>query len=69
MKITRMLVQGCGAGDDCPELHETDDGGGVMRGYRIPAHIRAQLAMPGNEDAVYLPPSMMADLRAALGGA
>lgn len=69
MKIVRTIANPCGAAPDCPELHETDDGGGIARGYKIPAHIRAQLSMPGNEDAVYLPPNMMAAMRAALGGA
>jgi hypothetical protein len=69
MKITRLVAKDCGAGDDCPELHETDDGGGVMRGFTIPPHIRDQLRMPDGEDAVYLPPTMMALLRAAIRGA
>jgi hypothetical protein len=70
MKIVRTIVEGaCGAMPDCPELHETDDGGGIARGYKVPPNIRAQLSMPENEDAVYLPPAMMSAIRGALGRA
>jgi hypothetical protein len=70
MKIVRTIAEGpCGAMPDCPEFHETDDGGGIARGYKIPANIRAQLSMPEHEDAVCLPPAMMSAIRGALGGA
>lgn len=70
MKIVRTIAEDfCGQAPDCPEFLETDDGGGIARGYKIPADIRTHLAMPGDEDAVYLPPTMMVALRAALGGA
>jgi hypothetical protein len=70
MKIVKTIVNdACGAGPDCPQFLETDDGGGIARGYKIPDDIRAYLALPGNEDAVYWPPTMMDALRGALGGA
>jgi hypothetical protein len=69
MKVVRTIVDDpCGAGPDCPEFLETDDGGGIARGYKIPDEVRAYLSMPGNEDAVYWPPTMMNALRSALGG-
>ena len=69
MKIIRTIAEDpCGAAPDCPEFLETDDGGGIARGYKVPDEVRACLAMPGHEDAVYWPPTMMTALRGALPG-
>lgn len=69
MKIVRRLAGGaCGAADDCPEVSELQDGSGFVRGYKLDAATRATLAMPANEDAVVLPPTVMEELRRALKG-
>lgn len=36
MKIIKTIAEDpCGAAPDCPEFLETDDGGGIARGYKV----------------------------------
>lgn len=64
MNLEFMYKDPSSGNGDCPAVYKTDDGGRVFQGKKLTDEERAQLRnVAGDEDAVYLPPSLVAKIR------